>query len=113
MTRTVPIIFMAFTIVFTLFMTTFIDEWVMAIQNTNNTKVVVNLKNHTISVVDKTTNETISTRTFATTSGNITTNNTLPGNAGNITTNNTLPGNAGNRTTNDNLTAKFKSLQGN
>src|SRR6058998_1314680 len=94
MKRSVPIIFIALTIALTLFMTTFIDDWVMAIQNTNNTKVVVNLKNHTISVVDKTTNETISTRTFATTSGNITTNNTLPENTRNLTTNNPLPATA-------------------
>ena len=72
-------------------------------QNTNNTKLIVNVKNHTISVVDTRTNETISTRNFATTPENMTTNNSLSGIEGNMTSNNTLSGIEGNMTTNNTL----------
>ena len=94
MKRSVPIMFIALTVAFTLLMTTLINDWIMGkTQNTNNTKLIVNLKNRTISVVDTTTNETISTRNFTTTSGNT-----------------TLSGNTGNMTTNDTLTEKFNEL---
>ncbi|MGI0031301.1 MAG: hypothetical protein ACRD80_06930 [Nitrososphaeraceae archaeon] len=66
-------------------------------ENRNNTKLVVNFKNHTISIVDTITNETISVKPF-------------PKETGNMTTNETLSGSIGNMTTNDNLTEKFKEL---
>ena len=68
-------------------------------QNTNNTRVIVNMDNHTLTFVNATTNETISVKNF-----------TLY--RGNATTNETLPTNTGNTTTNENLTAKFNELQG-
>ena len=103
---------MALTIVFPLFITTLDGDKITGeTQNTNNTKLIVNVKNHTISVVDTRTNETISTRSFATTPENMTTNNTLSGIEGNMTTNNTLSGILGNVSTNKiNLTEKFNSL---
>jgi hypothetical protein len=68
-------------------------------QITNNTRVIVNMDNHTLTFVNATTNETISVKNF-----------TLY--RGNATTNETPPTNTGNATTNENLTAKFKALQG-
>jgi hypothetical protein len=81
-------------------------------QNTNNTRVIVNMDNHTLTFVNATTNETISVKNFTLYRGNATTNETLPTNTGNATTNETLPTNTGNTTTNENLTAKFNELQG-
>ena len=106
------IIFMALTIVFSLFITTLDrDKITGETQNTNNTKLIVNVKNHTISVVDTRTNETISTRNFATTPEKMTTNSTLSGIEGNMTANSTLPGILGNASTSKvNLTEKFSSL---
>src|SRR6185312_3039991 len=43
-------------------------------QNTNNTRAIVNLKNHTITLIDSTTNETISVKNFTLKAGNNTTN---------------------------------------
>ena len=63
---------------------------------TNNTRAIVDLKNHTITLIDTTTNETISVKNFTPKVGNTTTNQNLTGNT----------------TTKENLTAKFKSLQG-
>jgi hypothetical protein len=89
----------------------------------NNTKLILNMKDHTQTLVNATTNETISVEKFITLNGNettnetlpgsvgnMTTNETLPGSVGNMTTNETLPGSVGNMTTNDNLTEKFKEL---
>lgn len=46
-------------------------------QNTNDTRAVVNLKNHTISVIDTKTNETISVKNFVVKTGNNTANETV------------------------------------
>jgi hypothetical protein len=77
------------------------------IQNPNNTRTILNMKDHIALLVNATTNETISVSNFTGNMGNTTTNENL---TGNTTTNENLTGNT---TTNENLTAKFKSLQGN
>ena len=69
-------------------------------QNRNNTKLIVDLKNHTISVVDTTTNETLSIKKF------------MPKAPVNTTTDESTITDAENATTNANLTAKFNALQG-
>jgi hypothetical protein len=89
----------------------------------NGTKLLLNMKDHTQTLVNATTNETISVEKFIVIKGNETANETLPGNAANMTANETLPGNAanmtanetlagsvGNMTSNINLTEKFKEL---
>ena len=57
------------------------------------------IRNNIVTVINTTTNETISVTN-------------LTENAGNATTNDTLATSTGNATTNVNLTAKFKELQG-
>ena len=79
---------------------------------TNNTRAIVDLKNHTITVIDTTTNETLSVRSFTEAAANTTTNQSLSGTAENMTANETLTTNTGNATTNVNLTDKFNALQG-
>jgi hypothetical protein len=93
-------------------------------QPENETKLILNMKDRTQTLVNATTNETISVEKFIIPSrnettnetlpesvGNITTNETLPESVGNITTNETLPESVGNITTNETLTEKFKALQ--
>jgi hypothetical protein len=93
------------------------DSVTAQLQNANNTKLVVNLKNHTISVIDKTTNNTISVSNYTVPQGNFTGNETIAinntlGNRQNAT-NNEIPAiNAHNTTTNENLTTRLKNLQG-
>jgi hypothetical protein len=102
-----------------------ISHWAVAqIQNTtlpenmNNTMRIINLKDNTITVINKTTNETISTMPYSGNTGNMTSgtaanmtaNETLSGTAANMTANETLSGTAANMTANDNLTEKFKEL---
>ena len=93
-------------------------------QNRNNTMLIVNLKNHTISLVDTRTNETLGvTELKLKPVTNNTTNESLTINPSNTTsskilspenttTNETLVKNTANATTNENLTEKFSSLQG-
>jgi hypothetical protein len=69
-------------------------------QNRNNTKLIVDLKNHTITLIDITTNETISVK------------NLTPIEGANTTSNESLTTNTENATTNENLTDKFNDLQG-
>jgi hypothetical protein len=89
----------------------------------NGTKLLLNMKDHTQTLVNATTNETISVEKFILIKGNETANETIPGNAANMTTNETIPGSVGNMTTNEtipgsvgnmssniNLTEKFKEL---
>jgi hypothetical protein len=94
----------------------------------NDTKLILNMKDRTQTLVNATTNETISVEKFIyfngneTTNetisgsvGNMTTNETIPGSVGNMTignmtTNETIPGSVGNMTSNINLTEKFKEL---
>ena len=90
------------------------DHWMMAkAQNTINSenktltqnpakKMII--KDNIVTVVNTTTNETISVRNLAENTGNTTINENLTG-----TTNENLTGNT---TTDVNLTAKFESLQG-
>ena len=93
-------------------------------QNRNNTKLVVDLKNQTITTIDTTTNETINVKKFTPIEvANTTTNESLTTNTENATidetltpenttTNETLTSNSENATTSENLTAKFNALQG-
>jgi len=76
----------------------------------NGTKLILNMKDRTQTLVNATTNETISVEKFTFYKGNETTNETLPGSAGNMTSNQTIPGSVGNMTSNINLTEKFKEL---
>jgi hypothetical protein len=81
-------------------------------QNTNDTKLIVSMKNHTLTFVNRTTNETIKVENFTLYRPNATTNETLTTSTPNATTNETLTTSTPNATTNENLTAKFKALQG-
>jgi hypothetical protein len=95
-----------------------------------NTTRIVDLKNHTITIIDKKTDQPVSICKFTpienanmtTNIGNVTTcenftlvkptiNETLT-NTGNTTTNETLTANTGNATPEINLTDKFETLQG-
>ena len=90
----------------------------------NRTKRIVDLEKHTITIVDKITNETISVKNFLpNTSANMTKNETLTANGENATTNEiltpveptingTISPNTENATTTVNLTDKFDTLQG-
>lgn len=84
-----------------------------------NTSRIVDLKNHTITIVDKKTDQPVSVCKFTP----IETNNTLTTIIGNVTTcenltpvnptiNETLTVNTKNATTNESLTDKFETLQG-
>jgi hypothetical protein len=79
--------------------------------NENNTRLIVNLDNLTQTLVNATTNETISVEKLTIYRPNATTNETLTTDT-NATTNETLTTDTGNATTNINLTAKFNALQG-
>ena len=68
----------------------------------NNTRRIINLVNNTITVVDKTTNETISTMPFNPNTENTTANETR--------NNLTFPSSTANATTVVNLTEKFNAL---
>jgi hypothetical protein len=93
-------------------------------QNPNNTELIVDLKNKTITLVDKITNETIGVKNLVPiTAGNMTKNESLTADTANMTTNENLTAenttineslttNAGNSTTSENLTDKFNALQG-
>jgi hypothetical protein len=63
----------------------------------NGTKLLLNMKDRTQTLVNATTNETISVEKFIYQNGNETTNETIPGSVGNMTSN-------------INLTEKFKEL---
>ena len=78
----------------------------------NGTKLILNMKDRTQTLVNATTNETIMVRNLTENAGNATINESLTTNAGNATTNESLTTNAGNATTNVNLTSKFNALQG-
>jgi regulatory protein YycI of two-component signal transduction system YycFG len=99
-----------------------INYWLMAqTQNTTapqnttlpqkSTKKMI-IKDNTVTIVNTTTNETISVRDLTANTGNTTTNESLAANTGNTTTNESLAANTGNTTTNESLAAKFKALQG-
>jgi hypothetical protein len=76
----------------------------------NGTRLLLNMKDQTQTLVNATTNETISVENFTFYKGNETTNETLPGNAANMTTNETFPGSIGNLTSKVNITEKFREL---
>ena len=102
-----------------------------------NTTRIVDLKNHTITIIDKKTDQPVrvcnftpreaanmtTNNTVTVSIGNVTTcenltpvkptiNETLTTDTGNATTNETLTTNTGNATTSVNLTDKFNTLQG-
>ena len=78
----------------------------------NNTRLILNMDNHTQTLVNATTNETISVEMFTLYRPNATTNENLTTDSGNTTTNENLTTDSGNTTTSINLTAKFNALQG-
>jgi hypothetical protein len=97
-----------FLFAFSISMTTLIFHWDTA-QAQNDTRRIFNLTDNTITTINKTTNETISTVPYPMKTGNTVTNETIsnmtsPGNQGNMTS----PGNQGN--TSIDLTEKFKAL---
>jgi hypothetical protein len=79
----------------------------------NGTKLLLNMKDHTQTLVNATTNETISVERFIVPKGNETANETLPGNAANMTANETLPGNAANMTANETLPGNAANMTAN
>jgi hypothetical protein len=123
-------VFLLISVALSVFISSPIPHWGMAQmqnttlpENTNNTRMVLNLKDKTVTLINATTNETISVKpttetrenitsneTLPGSVGNITSNETLPGSVGNITSNETLPGSVGNMTSNINLTEKFGEL---
>src|SRR4249920_121727 len=76
----------------------------------NGTKLLLNMKDHTQTLVNATTNETIRVEKFIVIKGNETANETLPGNAANMTANETLPGNAANMTANETLPGSIGNM---
>ena len=78
----------------------------------NDTKLILNMDDLTKTLVNATTNETISIEKFTLYRPNATTNETLTTDTGDTTTNETLTTDTGDTTTNINLTAKFNALQG-
>jgi hypothetical protein len=96
----------------------------MTSENSNNTQRIVNMKDRTVSLINTTTNETISVKEFMpegalnttrnqniiTNANDTTTNENLT--PENTTTNETHTANTENATTNVNLTSKFNALQG-
>ena len=77
-------IFIGLTVSLALGIPLLIADWVMAqapnttlSQNTNNTRVIWNMKDHTITLVNTTTNETKSIGNFTVNPGNTTTNETI------------------------------------
>jgi hypothetical protein len=83
----------------------------------NNTRLILNMDNHTQTLVNATTNETISVENFTLYKGNITANETASTNNSllnpeNAPANETLITDMQNATTDVNLTAKFNGLQG-
>ena len=85
-------------------------------QNANDTRSILHLKNHTITVIDTRTNETISVKNFTLSTGNNRNNETLgiqniSGNMGNTITNESKSTkNATENAENVNLTEKFNAL---
>lgn len=120
-------IFMILAVAFVLLNPALISEWltVMAqnadsIQNTepstdNNTIGIINMVNHTITWMDKTTNKTISIQNFEI--GNATNNENVSlyqslAKLQNTTHNGTIIPNLQNTTSNVNMTTKFNDLKG-
>jgi hypothetical protein len=116
MSRVLLTIFVGFTVGFVMLIP-LTAEWKMAQgqntslpENTNSTRMVLNLKDKTVTLINATTNETISVRNLAENTGNMTTNQSLTTDNGNMTTNQSLTTDNGNMTTNQSLTEKFKEL---
>ena len=80
--------------------------------NENNTRLVLNMDNLTQTLVNATTNETISVEKLTIYRPNATTNESLTTDTADTTTNESRTTDTGNATTNINLTAKFNALQG-
>jgi hypothetical protein len=102
-------IFIGMNIILSLGILTLTDNWTTAqsenttSSNTNGTRMIYNVKDNTITIVNNTSNETISISTLTANTGNMITNESLS--TDNVTEN------AENTTTNLNLTEKFKELQ--
>ena len=110
-------VFLVISVALSVLISSPISHWVVAQmqnttlpENTNNTRMVLNLKDKTVTLINATTNETISVKPATEKMQNMTSNETLPGNAANMTSNETLPGSIGNVTSKANITEKFKEL---
>jgi hypothetical protein len=79
-------------------------------ENADDTRMITNFKDRTITLLNTTTNEIISVRPFPEDIGNTTTNQTLSGIAENTTTNQTLSGIAENTTTNQTLSGGARNM---
>ncbi len=105
MKRVLLIILIQLIVAFALLIPSLTTDWIMAqdqiitVPSSNNTELILDMKNQIQTLVNATTNETISVENFTLIRGNATTNETLTTNGGNATTN-------------ENLTAKLKELQG-
>ena len=105
MTRIPLMVLIELTMAFVLLAPFLINGWmtvkaqiITVPQPENETKLILNMKDRTQTLVNATTNETISVEKFIIPSRNETTNETLPESVGNMTTSETL-------------TEKFKALQ--
>jgi hypothetical protein len=110
-------VFLVLSVALSILISSPISHWVMAQmqnttlpENTNNTRMVLNLKDKTVTLINATTNETISVKSVTEARKNMTANETLSGTAANMTANETLSGTAANMTANANLTEKFREL---
>lgn len=107
MTRTWPTIFIGMHIAFLLAVFTISDGSVGAqaqntnLSDTNDTRMILNVKDNTVTLVNTTSNETLSIRNLTANTENMITNETISGS--NVTEN-------AENTTNLNLTDKFKEL---
>ena len=107
-------IFLILSITFSIMISSTLAHLVMAksenktsFDGKNNTRRIINLVNNTITIVDKTTNETISTMPYTAKAGNDTTNGTMTNstiNDGGFSTNKEKS------TSNETLAEKFKEL---
>jgi hypothetical protein len=79
----------------------------------NGTKLLLNMKDRTQTLVNATTNETISVEKFIYHNGNETTNQTIPGSVGNMTSNETIPGSVGNMTSNETVPGSVGNMTSN
>jgi len=117
--------FLGLAIAISISMSTIISPWALAQaqnetspENKNDTRQIINLKDSTITLVNKTTNETLSTTPYPGKTDNTTTNETnkmiIPGKTSNTTTNETnkmiIPGKTSNTSINENLSERLSKL---
>jgi len=119
------IVFLGLAVAISISVSSIISPWTLvqaqnkiSPENKNDTRQIINLKDNTITIVNKTTNETISTKPYPGKTGNTTTNETnkliIPGKTGNTTTNETnkliIPGKTGNTSISENISERLSKL---